>query len=77
MGRPIYALAVGIKEQEAIINEHCFGTCGKIIVGGIVLGEGQFMPCRTPKEQCPRFDKEMDEAVGEINGDPVFVRKLK
>jgi len=76
--KPIYALIWGILSQQEIINAHCFITCGKIIMGGINdIDLGPLMVCRTPKDQCPQFDKEMDEPFGEVNGDPVFIRKLK
>jgi hypothetical protein len=61
-----------------IIDKHCFKTCGKIIVGGINHPlAGALLPCRTPKDQCPQFDKELNEPCGEVMGDPVFIRKLK
>jgi hypothetical protein len=76
--KPIYGLIWGIPDQEKIIDAHCFKTCGKIIVGGITDKElGALMVCRTPKDQCPHLDKEMDEPFGEVNGEPVFIRKLK
>jgi len=76
--KPIYGLVISIPEQHDIISKHCFKTCGKIIVGGIVDKElGELAVCRIAKEQCPQFDRELDEPIGEVNGDPLFIRKLK
>ena len=75
---PIYGLVFLLPDQQKIIDDHCFGTCGKIIVGGIHCdGIGLLMVCRIPAKDCPQLDKEMDEPVGDVNGDPVFIRKLK
>jgi hypothetical protein len=76
--KPMYGLICGIPEQLKIIEAHCFGDCGKIIVGAIMDETiGELGVCRTAKEQCPQLDKEMDEPFGEIMGDPIFIRKLK
>lgn len=77
--RPLYGLVFGIPGQQAIIDKHCFGTCGKVIVGAINAGDqiGMVFPCRTPASKCPQFDREMDEPIGDINGDPLFIRKVK
>jgi len=76
--RPIYGLVFLLSDQQKIIDDHCFGTCKQIIVGGINCeGIGPLMVCRTPAKDCPQFDKELDEPMGEVDGDPVFIRKLK
>lgn len=76
--KPIYGLICGIPNQQKIIEDHCFRNCGKIIAGAIMDKKfGAIGICRTPKDQCPHFDKEMDEPFGEVNGEPVFIRKLK
>ena len=75
---PIYGLVIGIPEQKEIISKHCFGTCGKIICGAIMSDScGELAVCRTPKEQCPCLDKQMDESIGEVQGEPIYLRKLK
>lgn len=73
----LYGLLIGHKEQHALITEHCYGDCGKVIVGAITDHEiGPLVVCRIPADQCPRFDKEMDmEAT--VQGEPLFLRKLK
>lgn len=74
----IYGLVFMLPDQKKIIDDHCFGTCKKIIVGGINCeGMGSLMVCRTPAKECPQFDKEIDEPIGEVGGDPVIIRKLK
>lgn len=77
--RPLYGLIDGIPSQKAIIDKACFGTCGKIILGGINGGNsiGPMVPCRQPADKCPQFDREMDEPIGYVMGDPLFIRKLK
>lgn len=78
MSKPIYGLVFLIPDQQKIIDEHCFKTCRKIIVGGVNCeGIGPLMVCRTVAKDCPQIDKEMDEPVGDVNGDPLFIRKLK
>jgi len=72
---PIYALAVMIPEQEQIITKHCFGDCGKIIIGGVEIEGVAFAVCRT--SDCPYLDRQMDEPMGDVDGSPVYVRKLK
>ena len=75
---PIYGLIFLLPDQQKIIEDHCFGTCKKIIVGGVYCdGIGPLMVCRTPAKDCPQFDKEIDEPAGNVNGEPVFIRKLK
>jgi hypothetical protein len=76
--KPIYGLVYGIPGQAKIIDEYCFKKCGKIIVGGMTHElVGPLMICRTPKKQCPQFNREMDDPCGEVMGDPVYIRKLK
>ena len=78
MEKPIYGLVFLLQDQQKIIDDKCFRTCKKIIVGGVHCDEiGPLMVCRTPAAECPQLDKEMDEPVGDVNGDPVFIRKLK
>ncbi len=74
----IYGLVIGIPEQKEIISKHCFGTCGKIILGAIMDKElGELAVCRTPKEECPQLDNQMEEPIGEVRGEPIYLRKLK
>lgn len=74
----IYGLVIAIPEQKKIISKHCFGTCGKIICGFVYDKElGELAICRTEKENCPHLDSQMDEPIGEVQGDNLYLRKLK
>ena len=35
MSNPIYALVLSLPEQRAVIEKHCLGDCGNLIIGGI------------------------------------------
>lgn len=64
--------------QEDLITKHCFGDCGKAIIGGLVDDElGPLVPCR--QEVCPHEDATME--LGELENDgaayAVTLRKLK
>ena len=74
----LYGLVFGIPEQKAIIDKVCFGSCKKIIVGSMHLdGIVPMLFCRQPAAKCPAFDREMDEPLGDVNGEAVYLRKLK
>lgn len=71
-------LSVEFQANRRLSKNTVFGDCGKIIIGAIIDKEiGELGICRTPKEQCPRLDKEMDDPFGEVIGDPIYIRKLK
>jgi hypothetical protein len=74
----LYGLVLGIPEQKEIISKHCFGTCGKIILGAVLDEQmGELAVCRTAKKKCPQLDKQMDEPIGEVKDEPLYLRKLK
>lgn len=74
----IYALVFAIPEQRAIIERVCLGSCGRIIVGGIMDGQfGELAVCRTDAADCPALDRQIEEPCGEVAGEPVTLRKLK
>ncbi len=60
------------KESE----DHCFKSCGKIIVGGIDFLNAPWLPCR--EQKCPHKEKELKMGEYEIFGkkEKVIVRKL-
>jgi hypothetical protein len=76
-GEMIYGLVCGIKEQRELIKTHCFGDCGKIIIGAILDDTlGELGICR--EVTCPHLDKQMDEPIGADNdGEQITLRKLK
>ncbi len=62
--------------QKAEIEHYCFTKCGKALFS-IVMDEqfGGLSPCN--EVNCPYLEKEMDEPFGEMQGDLVYLRKLK
>ena len=69
----IYAVSLMIQEKE--VTAYCFGSCGKILIGGIDMGEyGPFVPCK--KEACPHEDK-TTPVIGQVDDIDVCIRKLK
>lgn len=72
----MYALIMILKSQREQIERHCFGDCGKIIIGsGYDKDLGEMAICR--ESECKYLDKQMDEPFGAISGEPVYLRKLK
>ena len=70
----LFAVVLGLQRPE--IEQYCFHDCGKIIVGGLDDKQlGSLLPCR--QETCPFLDKEMAEPFGEVDGETVYLRKLK
>jgi len=61
--------------QAVEINKYCFGECGKANIS-LVMDEqlGGLSTCNV--EKCPFLDKQIDEPVGEVEGDNVYLRKL-
>jgi hypothetical protein len=76
---PLYGLVFGIPDQKEIIDKHCLGDCGEIILGAVDGGDdiGSLMVCREPKEKCPHFDKEIDTPIGTVDDEEIYIRKLK
>lgn len=57
----IWGIAVMAPTQEAAVQQHCFGDCGKISMAGAIndpLTGGLFVCC---EPTCPYVDKEFDE----------------
>jgi len=63
--------------QKPLIDAHCFGDCGRIIVGAIDVGDLGFVyPCRT--DPCPYVERQTEEPIGTTgDGEPLYLRKLK
>jgi len=63
--------------QKVEVDKHCFGDCGKILVGGIEVAGAPFFPCRT--NPCPYEEKtlEFGTVLFELGTEQIFVRKLK
>lgn len=71
------------KRNGVDVGAICWGSCGKGLVGGTDLGNGDVaIPCATPANKCPAFDAETSEPWGTVNDgqDPnrvVYLRKIK
>ena len=73
----LYLVPLTIQEFAGGI---CWGSCGLGQIGavGIDVGGGltvECIPCR--EDECPYLDRQTDEPVGEVQGDPAYLRKLK
>lgn len=57
----------------------CWGSCGHGIVGAVIVDIAgasiECIPCRT--DECPHAERTMDEPCGYVQGEPVYLRKLK
>lgn len=62
--------------QKAQISALCWGErCGKGQLGAIQVDEGvQAIPCR--EQSCPYSVKEMEDPIGEVSGESLYLRKL-
>ena len=69
----LFAISAMMQEKEA--KKYCFDKCGKILIGGLDDAEfGPFFPCR--EESCPYELKRTSVPMGEVKGEPVYVRRL-
>jgi hypothetical protein len=69
----IYGVSLSFNEPE--INQHCFGDCGKILIGGIELDGLPFLPCN--QESCP-FEDKCTPVLGKTHdGSDFAIRKLQ
>ncbi len=72
----IYGLLFLVPGQKIQIDKHCFGNCGKIQVGAIEDDQlGPMFACL--QTDCPHKDTDMKNSIGDVDGDPVHIRKLK
>lgn len=72
----LFGVCWAFPKQRAFAEKHCFGDCGHAIIGSIHNPEiGEILPCR--QEVCPYLDSQMEVSCGEVNGEPLFLRKLK
>lgn len=72
----MYGMILGIPEQRELIEKHCFGDCGKIIVGGLIDDHvGEICVCM--QDDCKHLAGQMSVQAGTIEGEPVYFRKLK
>lgn len=71
----IYVVLFPIQEPE--ITAYCLNSdrCGHGIIGAIDLGFAAGAPCR--RAECLYLEAQIDEPYGEIDGEPVIIRKLR
>jgi len=74
MGKLFVVIFEAQKEQ---VERWCWGPgCGHGILGGVDLfGQATGVPCR--QEACPYLDRELSESEGKVDGDDVYLRKLR
>ena len=60
----LYGVVAEHPSQKPLIAAHCFGDCGKIIVGALWVGQILVLPCRT--DPCPYLDVQLLEPCGEV-----------
>lgn len=70
MSKPLFAVPIGPQPFAADI---CWGSCGLGLVGALTFEGQECIPCDTPV--CPYLERQ-SEKFGEIDGRPVFLRKL-
>ena len=73
MDKPMYGIA--FPHQKAQISAWCWGVCGHGQIGAIDIGETYVIVCNEPL--CLHLDKQTDEPLCEVDGRPLFLRKLK
>jgi len=74
---PLFGIVSLLKYQNELVGKYCFDICGKLIIGGIRdVDIGCMFVCQQLPEDCMCFDKQTDNPLGEVNGRPVYLRKL-
>lgn len=74
----LYCIPMMVETQKKPLDEHCFGDCGKISMGGAITID-EIGPCWVcTHEDCPH-EKGHTEIVGssEMTGEPVCIRGLE
>lgn len=67
----IYAVPV---DPQPFVSKLCWGSCGRGHVGAIMIGVMGCIPCG--EEQCPHLDREMELPGADVDGSPVWLRRL-
>ena len=74
----LYGLLVQAPTQEKPVQDHCFGDCGRISMGGAIMtGAGPMMMCC--HDDCQFLGEEqIDEAIGTsaMTGETIYLRAL-
>lgn len=69
----MYGVVLNI--QKELITQHCVGDCRKILLGCIDFDGLSLLPCK--EKDCPHLDKQLEESIGEVFGEDVYLRILK
>lgn len=76
----VYCIPMMAENQKQPIDDHCFGDCGKISMGGVIdTGPEVAGPCWVcTQESCP-YEKGTVGPVGtsEATGDTIYIRALQ
>ena len=75
----MYGLLLIIPEQKTLVEKHCFGDCGKAILGAVIDKQyGEIAVCHQLPADCPYIDKQMLEPIGTVSsGEKIILRKLR
>ncbi len=74
--KPIFGVLFPIQKKQ--IEAWCWGPgCGAGQIGAIGLGDGmpECVPCNKP--ECPFLEKQGAQPVGDVDGRPLYLRKLR
>lgn len=74
----LYAVFSEASKQKKPVNDHCFGDCGHISMGGVLMTDyGPAWICCY--DNCPHKDEDTAEPVGksEMTGEDIYFRVLK
>lgn len=73
--RKIYGVIFSLDQSAA--KEWCYGKCDKVLIGIMNLDGHPIIPCQAEASECPAFESETNEPIGEVDGDLVYIRKLR
>ena len=76
----MYLIVINLQKPQ--VDSHCCGPkCGKGVFGAVTvpMGEGTLhcVPCNHAADECPILDRQMPTPMGEVDGRPAYLRKLK
>lgn len=67
--------AVPFTTQHVYVAQICWGLCGMGLAGALMFEGVECIPCR--QDECLYLELQTPEAVGEVNDEPVYLRKLR
>jgi hypothetical protein len=64
---------------QKFAGDLCWGSCGHGQCGAVAIDVGDraidCIPCR--ESDCPHAERTMNEPIGEVQGEPAYLRKLR